>query len=187
MYKVITPPSTEPVSLTEAKTALRLDLTDTSEDILLAIYITAAREYGEDVTSRAFASQTLEALLDSFPASEIELSMPPLQTVTSIKYKDSTGTENTIASSEYIADTDSNIGKIVLAYNKTWPSFTTYPVNPIRIRYTAGYTTDFPKIYKNAMLLHIGYMYKYRDQGVPEEDLRTINNLYNLRRARWFG
>jgi uncharacterized phiE125 gp8 family phage protein len=185
MYKVITPPSTEPVSLTEVKTALRLDVADTSEDTLLAIYITAAREYGEDITGRAFATQTLEMLLDSFPSADIELEMPPLQTVTTIKYKDSAAAETTLANTEYIADPDSNIGRIALAYGKSWPSFTPYPVNPIRVRYEAGYTA-LPKIYKNAMLLHIGYMYKYRDQGVPEEDLRTINSLYNLRRARWF-
>lgn len=161
------------------------DSATTAEDTLLNTYITAAREYGEDITGRAFVTQTLELLLDYFPT-EIELPMPPLQSVTSVKYKDYAAVETTIAAAEYIVDTDSNIGKIVLAYGKMWPNFTAYPLNPIRIRFATGYTTDFPKIYKNAMLLHIGFMQKYRDVGIPADDLRTVNNLYNTRRARWF-
>jgi uncharacterized phiE125 gp8 family phage protein len=159
---------------------------DTAEDTLLASYITAAREYGEDVTRRAFATQTLEMYLDSFPSGDIELSMPPLQSVTSVKYKDSAGTETTMtATTEYLVDTDSNIGRLVLPYGGCWPSFTAYPVNPIKIRYVAGYTT-LPSMLKNAILLHIGYMYKYRDSGIPAEDMKAVNNLYNMRRAGWF-
>jgi uncharacterized phiE125 gp8 family phage protein len=156
-----------------------------AEDTWLQSCIVAAREYGESITRRAFATQTLELLLDYFPT-EIELPMPPLQSVTSIKYKDSTATETTLAETEYIADTDSNIGKIVLAYGKTWPIFTAYPLNPIRVRFVAGYTTDFPKIFKNAMLLHVGLMNKYRDAGIPEEDLQRVKNIYNMHKAGWF-
>ena len=159
----------------------------TAEDTLLETYITAAREYGEDVTGRAFATQTLEMMLDNFPSGDIEIDMPPLQSVTSIKYKDSVGTEATMTvTTQYLVDADRDIGRIVLPYGINWPSFVAYPVNPIRIRYEAGYTT-LPKIYKNAMLLHIGLMNKYRDEGVPAEDLRTVNTLYGLRKVRWFG
>lgn len=156
-----------------------------AEDTLLQSYIAAAREYGESITRRAFATQTLELLLDYFPT-EIELPMPPLQSVTSIKYKDSAATETTIADTEYIVDTDSNIGKIVLAYGKTWPIFTAYPLNPIRVRFVSGYTTDFPKIFKNAMLLHIGLMNKYRDVSIPKDDLDKVRNQYYLHKAGWF-
>jgi uncharacterized phiE125 gp8 family phage protein len=160
---------------------------DTAEDTLLASYITAAREYGEDITRRAFATQTIEMLLDEFPAEDyIELSMPPLQSVTSVKYKDSAGTETTMtATTEYLVDTDSNIGRVGLPTGVSWPSFIPYPFNPIKIRYVAGYTT-LPSMLKNAILLHIGYMYKYRDSGIPAEDMKAVNNLYNMRRAGWF-
>ena len=159
----------------------------TAEDTLLQTYITAAREYGEDYTGRAFATQTLEMLLDNFPAADFDIEMPPLQSVTSVKYKNSAGTETTMTvTTQYLVDSDRDIGRLVLPYGKSWPSFAAYPVNPIRIRYEAGYTTDFPKIYKNAMLLHVGYMYKYRDTAIPESELNTIKNLYSLRRVRWF-
>jgi len=184
LYKVITAPADEPVTVEEVKNQLRID--STTEDADLAEYITAAREYGEDITRRAFATQTLEMYLDEFPCGDIELSMPPLQSVTSVKYKDSAGTETTMtATTEYLVDTDSNIGRVVLPYGVSWPSFTAYPVNPIKIRYVAGYTT-LPSMLKNAMLLHVGYMYKYRDSGIPAEDMKAVNNLYNMRRAGWF-
>jgi len=159
---------------------------ETAEDTLLESYITAAREHGEDVTRRAFATQTLELLLDSFPCGDIEIPMPPLQSVTSIKYKDYEGTETTMTvTTEYLTDADGDIGRIVLPYGISWPSFTAYPVNPIRVRFVAGYTT-LPKIFKNAMLLHIGFMNKYRDQGIPEEDMKTVNGIYRSRKSGWF-
>lgn len=174
------------VTACEFGVSILKDAATTAEDTLLSSYITAAREYGEDVTGRAFATQTLEMLMDNFPSGDIELEMPPLQTVTSIKYKDSAATETTMTvTTQYLADADRNIGRIVLPYGISWPSFVVYPVNPIRIRYVAGYTTDFPKIFKNAMLLHIGLMNKYRDVGVPDEDMKTVNLLYGLRKARW--
>lgn len=185
MHKVITSPADEPVSVEEVKNHLRID--SENEDVQLIEFITAAREYGEDYTRRAFATQTIEMMMDEFPYTDyIELPAPPLQSVTSVKYKDSAGVETTMTvNNDYIVDTDSDIGRIVLPYGATWPSFTAYSVNPIRIRYQAGYTA-LPSVFKNAMLLHIGLMYKYRDAGIPAEDLKTVNLLYGTRKAGWF-
>lgn len=162
------------------------DAATTAEDTLLSSFITAAREYGEDYTRRAFATQTLEMFLDDFPGGDIEIEMPPLQSVTSVKYKNSAGTETTMtATTQYLVDTDRDIGRLVLPYGVSWPSFVPYPMNPIKIRYEAGYTT-LPKIFKNAMLLHIGLMNKYRDQGIPDDDIKTVKLLYGMRKAGWF-
>jgi uncharacterized phiE125 gp8 family phage protein len=187
VYKIITPVATEPVTTEEVKMQLRLDYADHSEENLLTAIIAAAREHGEDITRRAFATQTLEMLLDRFPYHDyIELDKAPLQSITSVKYKDSAGTETTMtASSAYIADTDQIPGRIVLPYGIQWPSFVSYTVNPIRIRYVAGYTTDLPLIFKQAMLMHIGFMYRNRDIAIPLADLEMVNGIYRSRKARW--
>lgn len=157
------------------------------EDALIEGYITAAREYGEDVTRRAFATQTIEMLLDDFPCDEdIEIDMPPLQSVTSVKYKDSAGTETTLAETTgYLVDIDQSVGRIVLPYGAIWPVFTPYPVNAVRIRCVVGYTTDIPKILKNALMLHVALMWKYRDAGIPDADLNAVRRLYQSRKAGW--
>ena len=157
------------------------------EDDLLTQFITAAREFGEGVTEKAFATQTLEMLLDDFSKEDfIELEMAPLQSVTSIKYKDSASVETTMtATTQYIVDADRDIGRIVLPYGITWPSFVPYTVNPIKIRYITGYTT-LPESFKHALLMHVGFMYKNRDTAIPDADLETVMKIYNRRKASWF-
>lgn len=191
-YKISTPIDVEPLTVADVKLHLRLT-SDTTEDPLIASLITAAREYCEGITGRSFATQTITAYLDSFPGADfIELDRPPLQSVTSIKYKDYAGTETTMtATTDYLVDTDSDIGRIVLAYGKSWPSFTPYPYNPITIIYKAGYTT-LPKSLEQAMLLLIGHWYEHREAtdeitgGKLASIEFAVGVLLDQYRTRWF-
>ena len=58
-------PSVEPVSLTEAKNYLRLEITD--DDTLITTLIKAAREACETFTGRSFVQKSYKQVLDSFP------------------------------------------------------------------------------------------------------------------------
>lgn len=192
-YKIDTQVTSEPVSSAEVKLHLRLG-SETTEDSLLASLISVAREYCEGYTGRGLATQTIEMYLDAFPAEDfIELPKPPLQSVTSVKYKDSAGTETTMtATTQYLVDTDSPIGRIVLPYGVTWPSFVPYPMNPIKIKYVAGYYTSkpIPTAIKQAMLLLIGHWYENRETvlvgSVSKELEFTVRALLSLYRVRWF-
>jgi uncharacterized phiE125 gp8 family phage protein len=135
-YRIITPPVFEPVTLDEA-VAHTHAIDDTTENNKLTALITAAREYCEMYTRRALATQTVEAYLDYFSGCSIELPMPPLQSVTSIKYTNSAGAETTMPTADYIVDTDSAPGRIVLPYGRTWPAFVPYTSNPIKITFIA--------------------------------------------------
>lgn len=192
-YKVSTAISSEQLTVSDVKLHLRLT-SDTTEDALIAALITAARDYCEKYTGRAFATQTLVAYLDNFPAEDyIELPMPPLQSVTSVKYKNSAGTETTMTvTTQYIVDTDSDIGRIVLPYGVSWPSFTPYPFNPISITYVAGYTT-LPRQLRQAMLLVIGSMYENRENDIAliggqyHQTEFAAKALMDMYKVRWFG
>src|SRR5579885_998201 len=59
-FKVITPPSVEPISLTDAKAYLRVDFSD--DDAVIANLITRARSYAETVTHRALCTQTIQCV-----------------------------------------------------------------------------------------------------------------------------
>lgn len=163
--KLITAMTTEPVSLDDVRRHLRMT-DDTTEDDLVLLLIERARIYCEKHTGRAFGTQTWEAYLNYWPGRNyIDLPMPPLQSVTSVKYKDYAGTETTMTlTTQYLVDTDSDTGRIVLPYGVTWPSFVGYPINPIRIRYVAGYTS-LPETLKQAMLLVIGSWYENREHA----------------------
>lgn len=137
------------------------------EDTMLSALITVAREYCETITRRALATQTLELILDDFPSDYIELPKSPVQSITSIKYKDSTGTETTWT--DYVSDVDKLPALIMPEYGDSFPSFTPYPSGAVRIRYVAGHTTDIPKSIKQAMLLLIGHLYENREDTVAKK------------------
>jgi uncharacterized phiE125 gp8 family phage protein len=68
-YLVTTPPASEPVTLIEMKTHLRVESFMTDDDDYITALITAAREYAEIFCRRAFVSQQVALVLDRFPGS----------------------------------------------------------------------------------------------------------------------
>ena len=168
------------------------DSGETSEDDLIDAWIKAAREYGEDYAGCAFAPQTWDMFLNEFPSEDfIEWFKGPLTSVTGVYYTDSDGDETTMTvTTDYIVDVDTEPGKIYLPYGEVWPSYVEYPYNSVRIRGVCGYTGTAPFVipynFKQAMLVHVGLMFKHRDEEIPEKAMKTVNNLYNMRRARWF-
>jgi len=160
---------------------------DPQDDTELSALITRAREYAEENTRRALAPQTLEYAIDKFPSENyFDLPRSPLTSVTSVKIYSSTGVETTLTvTTQYLVDTDSPLGRIVLPYGGTWVTGADYPINPIRIRYVAGYAT-LPEKLKQILLFHVGLMYRYRDSAIPEADHKALNRMYDFWRTRWF-
>jgi len=64
--RVVTGPSVEPLTLAEAKTHLRVAITD--DDALITSLIVAARMDAEFITRRAFISQQWKTVADRFPS-----------------------------------------------------------------------------------------------------------------------
>lgn len=169
-------PAVEPVTLTEAKSHLRVDIDD--DDTLITSLITTAREYVELAARRALITQTWRYSLDEWPDShQIEIPRPPLQSVSSIVYIESDGTSNTWTTDEYDVDTDREPGRVVLAYGESWPSETLRPMSPIQITFVAGYgssASDVPEIYRQAVLLLVGHWYENREATAVGPIARTI-------------
>ena len=163
MFKVITAVATEPVTLVEARLHLRLDLIGSThpDDDLVTALITAAREYAESYTNRALAPQTLEMVLDCFPAGNIDLDLSPVSSVTSIKYTDVDGVEQTVSTSDYSLSAYGLANTVSLAYDTVWP-VTRAVRDAVRIRYVTGHTT-VPKAVKAAILILIAHLYENRD------------------------
>jgi len=165
---LVTAPTTEPVTLDEAKAHLRVD--GTAEDALITALIQAAREHVESQTGRALITQTWDGTLDSFPArGAIVLPKPPLVSVTSVKHIDAAGAEQTMNPSDYSvekpAGPHAQEGRILLGYGKSWPS-TRCQSNAVTIRFEAGYgaADKVPAALKAAMLLAIGDLYQNRER-----------------------
>lgn len=142
--------SVEPVSITEQRTFMKIDSTDsTAEDSLIGSFITAARKEAENLTRRALVSQTRQLILDDFPTSTdaIELPFAPLNTASSsvaITYVEDTtaGNTTTIASTVYTIDANSEPGRVYPSFNNEWPSGVRDQRNAVTIQYVTGYSTS---------------------------------------------
>ena len=157
-----TGPAVEPISLTEAKAQLRLEID--ADDTLVTSLIQSAREHAEHITKRQLITATWKLTLDAFP-SVITLPLPPLQSVSNIKYYDTDGVQQTLSTDLYQVDSESQPARIVPAYNTTFPS-TRIMANAVEVNFVCGFgdaATDVPQKIKQAMLLFITWSYEDRE------------------------
>ena len=157
--------ATEPISTAEAKAHLRV--TSATDDTLIDGLVKVCRLVAENELRRSILPQTWQKTLDVFPGA-IELPYPPATSVTSIKYLDSAGVQQTLAATEYTLDELSEPGWIVPAYNVTWPD-TYATINAVEVVYVAGYANAaaVPQSIKQWILLHVGHLYENREATMP--------------------
>lgn len=188
--KLITAPAAEPVILAEAKLHCRVDSAD--DDTLITALIVAARELAEQQTGRALVTQTWELALDAFPVSEIELPLPPVQSIVSIKYLDSNGAEQTVPGADYGLDNYGSVRHLViLAAGVEWPA-TLVAANAVKVRFVAGYgaAVDVPGSIRQWMLLQIGNWYATRESvniGNIVNEMPYVGALLDPYRVLRFG
>jgi uncharacterized phiE125 gp8 family phage protein len=164
---VITPPDFAVVSLDEAKAQLRVDHDDDNDLIETLIEVATQHIDGSaGWLGRALISQTLELQLDRFPNCGVLLPYPPVAgPVTSVKYDDADGVEQTANSSSYRLVGPSGRPRFELEYGATWPS-TRCQTAAVRIRYVAGYGEsgdDVPAPIRHAILLMVSELYQNRE------------------------
>ena len=167
----------EPVTVAEVKTHLRID--STADDVLLGLYITAARQAAEEITKRALVNTKWELTIDALDADKIALPRPPLSTLSTevvITYTKSTGDTTTVGTTAYAVEPRNEPGFIRLAYDSEWPSDVQDSEGAVRITYRSGYTTSnpAPEPIKHWIKMRAGAMYENREPlitGVSQTDL----------------
>lgn len=168
--------TTEPVTVSEAKNHLRIDVSD--DDVYLETLITVARHQAENYTLRALIPSTWDLVLDEFPDSTvaIELPRPPLSTVStslSITYVEDTtaGNTTTVASTGYTIDTDTVPGRVYPSYDNEWPDDVRDQLRAVRVRFASGYaSTSIPKPVKQWILMRVGMLYENREASVDSRE-----------------
>jgi len=142
----------------------------------------AATEYcqREVIGRRQFMPATYDAIMPAFPFDRITLPIPPLKSITSIKYYDSNGTEQTLSSTAYSSVTPTDDpGFVEPAFGEVWPT-TRDRADAVTVRFVAGYASraEVPQSIKEAVLLKTEHLY---DPGrVKEADVtRAVSDLMN--------
>jgi uncharacterized phiE125 gp8 family phage protein len=173
---IITPPVSEPLGLAEVKGYLRVE-TD-ADDVLIQGLICGAREAFERATGRQLVTTVWRGFLDRFPWSDhepIEIAKPPLVSVQSVKYLDTSGVEQTWPNTEYtvqvFAGPDAQRGMIYPDTGKLYPITLCTP-NAVTVNFTAGYGEDIdvPSEIRQQLLAWILDRYDNREMsGQPVE------------------
>lgn len=181
--------ATEPVTLSEAKTHMRVSHSD--EDTLISGLITAARQWVEHFTGRSFIDQTWRLTLDAFPGhgasslpltehtaihhydgatgNDLLLPRPPLQQVDSVSFTREDDTTGTVDSTIYIVDTDHDPGRVALKDGESWPSDDLRSIAAVTVTYQAGYganADEVPRPLRHAVLMLVGHLYEHRETVV---------------------
>lgn len=170
MLTLITAQTAECLLAADVKAHTRID--QSAEDTLLGTYISSARALAEAETGRQFMPATWDLVLDGFPcASEIVVPLPPLTSVTHVKYLDPDGTETTWASSNYVVEAPAGEtcppGRIRLAYGVAWPAVQDV-ARCVRVRFVAGYASAsaVPAGIKHAIMVGVAESYKQREETI---------------------
>ena len=159
--RLITPPTMEPITLTDAKNYLRVDHTE--EDAQITRMIKAAREFCEQYQRRAIGEQEWEV----YPlraAMYYEIPYPvPIISIDDVTYllEDGTTTETLTPVTDYRADCRSETAPAELfIINPPEDALDKY--TPVTITVTAG-SDDVTERVIQAMYLLIGTFYENRE------------------------
>lgn len=195
---LVAPPEVEPIDADDIRAQLRL--TSRAEDAFLAGMVApSVRMRMERATRRQANTATWDLVLDAFPVTReglelIELPLPPLQSVTWIKYVDISGVLQTWSSSEYQVQApvgpNARRGRIMPAFNYSWPA-TREQMGAVTVRFVCGYgddPEDVPTILRQAMLLDAGALYEFRENlqvsgNVPVEIPHGASSIYVAHRS----
>lgn len=166
---LVTAPTEKPVSVADAKTHLRVTVSD--EDSYIQSLIDAAVAHLDGWTGQlgqAICTQTWRDDHDDF-ASEMRIALYPVQSISFVKYIDTNGDEQTVSSGEYDLVKKNGFYFVVFKSDYSFPSLNVTDRPSVKIQYVAGYQA-IPAAICHAIKLMIGAWYENREEtiiGVP--------------------
>ena len=194
-WQITAQPATEPITLVEAKSHLRVTFAD--EDTYINTLITSARKYCEAYCNRVFITQTWRQNENAW-AYPIKLMVNPVISLTSLKYIDTNEAQQTITddTNNFQKDFNSDVAKIYSGLVEAFPAIG-ISINPIEIITVCGYgaASDVPDDIKHAIKLMVSHLYENRDMvNVPLNNLSSdipmpsaVPSLLNRYRINVFG
>lgn len=179
-------PGAEPILIADARMHLRVTATGSPathpDDTLINRMIKAARRKTERDTSRGLITQTWVQYMDGFPG-EILLARAPVSSVTSVKYVDVDGDEQTIDTADYRTDLISEPARINPVYGEVWPSSRDV-TNAVYVTFVAGYGaagSDVDEDLLSAVYLLLGHYYEHREAAQDVTKVEAVPmGYYNL-------
>ena len=161
-------PTSEPITLDEAKAFLRV--LDSDSDELINSLIVAVREYVENITNR----QLLPATFEAYDANIIyKLPKNPIRSIEKIELLGDDGVYSEFDSSLYYLFGELGIGYV--GY-KTLPELIEHP-EAFKITFTSGYDI-VPEAIKQYMKVKIATLFENREEFVVGVSISEFSNRF---------
>lgn len=197
--KLKTAPATTPISVSDAKTYLRID--NNIEDGMLELLIKSAVEKLESYTDLKFITQTWEVYLDAFPnskneawwdgtkegaindlisqSSQIVLPIGPGISLDEFETFGDDGVPVVSNVSDFIFDDVGPRCSVSLKQGGLWPLTILRASNGIRFEITCGFgsAVNVPNTIKMAILTLVAYMYENRGD---QKEITIPNHVLNM-------
>lgn len=174
---VIVPAAGAALSVADARRQVRIDPDDTDQDEHLAQLCAAAHRMIEGELGYPLLRETRQTHLHGFPHGPIWLGGGVALSVGALRYVDSDGDLQVLASADYLVDAVSRPASITPAPFRAWPSTQRRP-GAVVIDWTAGWTdaADIPPDLLQAMRLLVGHWDQNREAVV----VGTISNAIQM-------
>lgn len=165
-------PATQIITVAEAAKQVFGDATYDNDKLTRDII--ASTKLAEDYCERSFINQTWQMNLEDFPSvnrynpkGAIHIPRGKVQSITSFKYYDIDGTEQTLeADTDYYLDSIGEVSRLVPTSTLSgWPSVEDYRPNAITIVWVSGYGASLPADKEDivsACMVKIGDLYELR-------------------------
>ncbi|MFC3079509.1 head-tail connector protein [Phenylobacterium terrae] len=161
----VTPPTETVVSLDEAKLHLRIGDSNSDDDELVESLIASATAMveGPQGIGVALLEQTWRLSVDELD-DEILIPFGPVQSVTSVTYRDEDGATQTLATSLYGVDTDRQPAAIYRKPNQSYPEVEGTS-GCVKVTFVTGAASaaEVPADLRHAVLLLVGHYYENRE------------------------
>lgn len=169
-YTILIPPIEEPVTLTEAKSFLKVE--NATDDVLIQGLLDTAVEEGEKYTNRAFVTRTITGSFAGFIVSNseawpfIQVRRAPLGTINSVKVL--INNVLTVVSTDDYQLKQSNGGFPRILFTEFF--ICDDVPYPLQVEFTTGYgpAVSVLKRIKTAIEQHVTFLYENRGDVVPE-------------------
>lgn len=176
---VFAAPASEPLTLSEVKTYLKVS--GTSEDTIIELLAKGAREYVEKYTSCLLISRSVTAFFQSV-SEPLDLPYGPVVSVQTVHQILDDGTEESLTNYRLLGVSFKEI---------SWTNGR--PINPIKVVYTAGFGTsaDVPNMLKVDILKITSEMYHNRESfkspmDVVQSDITIRRSLNQFKKNPYF-
>ena len=183
----LTNPASEPLTLALAKVHLAIGHTD--DDALITKDIKAARILAEKHTNRIFGSRSFLVQYTCWPKNGcIHLPIEPATAITQMRYKDTDGVTQIVASSNYKTWLNHSPPLLKMVTGYTFPTFSIDEPAPLEIEFVAGEsTTEELEMLCKAIELTLEYWRQFPGgeeslphlaRGLPSGAIRLLDNLW---------